>query len=542
MAVVQISRIQIRRGRKNQGSGLPQLASGEFGWAVDTQELYIGNGSVAEGSPYVGNTQILTEHDNLFEYASTYTYRSDIAYIQTSSNITNPVIRTLQERLDDRVSVRAFNCMGDGIDQTVQLQQAIFQLFLNDANKTTPQSRVILYVEPGIYNLTSTIYLPPYTTIVGAGKEKTVFLASTSGPVFKTINGISTPDSIASDAITTTDNQARYIDLSGFTVRNTNTTISVPAFKLNNCVKSNFKDILIDSVWRSGDSFDASNYAIELNSLSTAVTCSSNNFENVSINGYAYGVKSKYDIKDNTWDKCNFTNCAWGVYFGVDTILGASGQLTGPNNNTISNCTFNDIDNEAVWIEEGFNNVSSNNKFYAVGNEGASSINPIHPVLKFGNYGNLSKDDWFERSADLGYNLEYLLNVPYVPEVQGPVITQNSFTQYIRLTELGAPTKLVKFPANNARGIEIDYIYKSNEVQALRKGTIHITVDPANDLNLIADDYDYVGDESFAENLKFTAQNFDENSDAVIDTVALMVLNSTNNDDADFYFRVKTKT
>ena len=154
----------------------------------------------------------------------------------------------------------------------------------------------------------------------------------------------------------------------------------------------------------------------------------------------------------------------------------------------------------------------------------------------------MSKDDWFQRSADLGYNLEYLFSVPFVPEVHGPVITQNSFTQYIRLTELGEPTKLVKFPADTARGIEIDYIYKSNEVQALRKGTIHITVDPTNDLNLIADDYDYVGDNSLAENLKFTAQNFDENGDAAIDTVALMVMNSTNNDDADFYFRVKTKT
>ena len=66
MAVVQISRIQIRRGQKNQGSGLPQLASGELGWAIDTRELYIGNGSVSEGSPSVGNTKVLTQFDNIF--------------------------------------------------------------------------------------------------------------------------------------------------------------------------------------------------------------------------------------------------------------------------------------------------------------------------------------------------------------------------------------------------------------------------------------------------------------------------------------------
>ena len=42
MAVVQISRIQIRRGQKNQGTGLPQLSSGELGWAIDTQEMFVG--------------------------------------------------------------------------------------------------------------------------------------------------------------------------------------------------------------------------------------------------------------------------------------------------------------------------------------------------------------------------------------------------------------------------------------------------------------------------------------------------------------------
>lgn len=63
MAVVSISRIQQRRGRKFSGTGLPQLASGELGWAIDSQELFIGNGSVSEGAPKVGNTRLLTELD-----------------------------------------------------------------------------------------------------------------------------------------------------------------------------------------------------------------------------------------------------------------------------------------------------------------------------------------------------------------------------------------------------------------------------------------------------------------------------------------------
>ena len=49
MAVVQISRIQVRRGKKGVDN-LPQLASGELGWAIDSQEFYVGNGSVSEGA------------------------------------------------------------------------------------------------------------------------------------------------------------------------------------------------------------------------------------------------------------------------------------------------------------------------------------------------------------------------------------------------------------------------------------------------------------------------------------------------------------
>lgn len=62
MAIVQISKIQHRRGLSEN---LPQLSSAELGWSIDTQELWIGNGTLAEGAPEVGNTRILTENDLL---------------------------------------------------------------------------------------------------------------------------------------------------------------------------------------------------------------------------------------------------------------------------------------------------------------------------------------------------------------------------------------------------------------------------------------------------------------------------------------------
>ena len=59
MAVIQISQIQVRSGLQED---LPQLATGEFGWSVDTQRLFIGKGTLAEGAPMVGVTEILTEY------------------------------------------------------------------------------------------------------------------------------------------------------------------------------------------------------------------------------------------------------------------------------------------------------------------------------------------------------------------------------------------------------------------------------------------------------------------------------------------------
>jgi hypothetical protein len=62
MAVTQISRIQHRRGLQEN---LPNLASGELGWALDTRKLYIGNGTEEEGAPSTGLTEILTEHSDI---------------------------------------------------------------------------------------------------------------------------------------------------------------------------------------------------------------------------------------------------------------------------------------------------------------------------------------------------------------------------------------------------------------------------------------------------------------------------------------------
>lgn len=59
MAIVQISQIKHRRGLQAE---LPNLASAELGWSIDQRRLFIGNGTLDEGAPELGNTEILTEY------------------------------------------------------------------------------------------------------------------------------------------------------------------------------------------------------------------------------------------------------------------------------------------------------------------------------------------------------------------------------------------------------------------------------------------------------------------------------------------------
>ena len=536
MAVVSISRIQVRRGQKNTGSGLPQLASGEFGWAVDSQELYIGNGSVSEASPFVGNTKLLSEADNLFEFAKTYQYKTG-TNMQTGSSASNPVLRTLQQRLDDRVSIRSFGANGDGTNQTVALQRAIDQLYLNASNKGTTQARVELILEAGEYTVTGTIHLPPYTTIRGAGADKTIINAGNHS-VFETVNETSTPGVYSTDATSTTLNQARNIKLSGMTI----TTTRGPVLSLKSCKNSVFEDLIISGAYTFGSAVDGESDGIRLTSLSTAVSSNGNLFKNVTIKNCVTGIKSDNDIKDNTWTNCTFDTLWQGFAFGFNSVLGTSGMLTGPINNKITESKFDNIYGTALTVANGTDNISKNNKFHNIGNHSGSALNATTPVIKFVDIRNISDGDWFQRSKELGYTEEYKIGVVYHPEVKGPTITDFSTTHQITIGQSGEYIKLFRLPADVAKGYEIDYVYKSSHIAASRTGTMVIVVDPTNDTVNFSDDYNYTGSNTYAENLKFKAQTYDEDGDLTVDTLAIMMLNLTSSDNATLYYKVKTKS
>ncbi len=542
MAIVQISRIQVRRGQKNVGSGVPQLAGGEFGWAVDTRELYIGNGSVSEGSPAVGNTKILTQHDNLFSFADQYTYQKEITTMQTGTTAMLPVTRTLQERLDEDVSVKSYGATGDGSDQTVVLQRAIDQLYLNSATKGSTASRVTLHIPAGEYLLSASLKLPPYATIVGAGADKVKITQGANAPVFETVNSGSTPGSYAQDSSSTTLNQANMILLKGLSLVQTTTNSGI---LLTSCRNSTFEDLCIDGTWSSGSTPASNQCGVKMVALSTAVSCNRNTFKNVRFKGHSTGVMSDFDVVENVFDHCEFDTLRYGMVWGETTSIGGQGMATGPQRNVVHNSEFHDIDRQALWVHKGQFNASHNNRFISVGNNGGTEGNAVYSVILFTDgtaLSNSSNSDWFDRTASLSYDQNFISGYAYIPEVEGPGVFDNEFSYRFPVTQQNVATRVLRVPGYTTRNIEVEYIYKSSQVNAVREGKLDIVCNIADGTTKITDDFTYSGASSYELNLEFSASLTDENSDATNDTVVISMKNTTTSDTGDILFRVRYKT
>ena len=518
MAVVQISKIQIRRGRE-QTEGIPQLSSGEMAWAVDTQKLYIGNGAVSEGAPAVGNTRILTDTDNLLDYAN-YVYKEDDPNIQTSASVNYPVERTLQDRLDDRVSCASYGILPNGVDQTANIQRAIDNLYLSGTTKFSPEYRVALEFLPGTYYIHSTIYIPSHVTLIGAGPRKTIFqFVGSNSNVFEFISDLSTSTNrITEQPGSDTDRynqQPKHIYMGNFTV-NTG-TVDVHGLKMHSVRDSVFEDIEFTGGFGDSAASSANGVAIGLYSLSTAVTSQRNKFNRIVMDGFTYGIFAKEDILDNSFTECRFVRNKWGISFGASDGNGTSpangagiGQVYGPRYNQISNCFFEDIEQEGVIVHVGYGNKLRGNTFVGVGKDGANLFpDTYHNKVKFIATGNSILHNSFDATSLISSDL----SSPYRAEVGGNVYTENTETITVDLnTNLGAPLPKFRLPiATNTGGTspdygyEIHYVLRSNSYDQVRRGKISVAIDASTTAIQLADDYEFVGLSSAAENIQFSA-------------------------------------
>jgi len=503
MAVVQISRIQIRRGNKDgpreaAWTGIPgqdngvRLAGAEMAWCINTQQLYIGNGDISEGAPAIGNTEILTERSNLIDIGL-YTYK----------RVTAPISRRLQQRLDERVNAESFGVIpvtnGDtsvGSQQvrTNAIQEAINRLYLDSlSNPDNPNIRAVLEFGPGEFLFNAPIYIHSYTSIVGAGQGRTIFKYTGEGAAFRLTNDDNYVDDSAIP-LSTAQNQCRSVTLKNFSMIVDN--LDARALILDSVKNSEFSNISIESTWNG--QFERISSAILLTAVSEQITCKNNKFNNISIKNFKIGIDSKYDISNNLFKDCTFESLQVAVQFGLNTNLTDSGQQFGPRNNVISNSNFYRIRNQGIKIYNGIGNISSQNNFALVGNQFSGNDDATFGNIEFDTLGNISDQDYSDRHQ-LSAPASISYSKPYIGEVIGKVNYTNAFTSQINLEHTITPVKLFRLPVSSSCYLEVEYLYQSTNQPRIRKGKLSIVVDITNlDINSnpkieMTDEYDYFG-------------------------------------------------
>jgi hypothetical protein len=410
--------------------------------------------------------------------------------------------------MDDMVSAAGYGIVSDTIDQTTLIQHAIDNLFLENAT-TGVKSRVTLVFGPGQYSFSSTIYLPSYVTILGAGIQKTVFNYTGTGKAFEFINDTSTT-SLRKTAVGITYNlQPKFCSLSEFTLNTT--VISATALSMYAVRDSEFKNIELSG---NLDLVTGTSKAVELKAFSSVTTCQRNSFINVTAKGYIDDVYAEQDIFNNLFSDCKFLTSKYGIQFGNFTMnpVKASrpvGYEYGPRKNIIENCYFDTINREGILITNGFGNRSRGNTFKNVGNNAGGNSTNIYNQIKFISEGNSSSQENFDRSdpfdstEDISHGNYFLT---YKREVSGKI--QFTETETRTLPVIYSPTtysNLFRIPVDASMSLEINYILESTSYTQMRSGKLIITYDVNTNTVQIADEYDYTGTALGNDNITFNA-------------------------------------
>jgi len=389
MAIDQISRITHRKGLIEN---LPQLAGGEFGWAVDSRRLFMGNGTLAEGAPVVGNTEILTEYSDILGLASGYTYKGDDGgyTAQTGVTSTGNVVRSLQKKLDEgSASVKDFGAVGDGVtDDTDAINRALYQLFCRAANNEVRRS---LFIPAGIYKVSGTIKIPPYTKLYGEGAESTKIYYSSAGTVDDYV--VQTADSLQQTGANIGNNGAtapRNIEVSSMTFESTEDAQSV--FLLQKAEQCYFDSVNFKGALVQGDlTTDADNTkCIEVES-STALVTQQVTFDKCHLSGATYGFYVDYNCESITVSNSTFDTLYRGAGIGITPVNG------GPQGVRIVQSLFDNVAAQGVQIGAVATNMTAYNLFKDVGNQFQGIENSVTTVISIGNADNLSYGDLFER-------------------------------------------------------------------------------------------------------------------------------------------------
>ncbi len=454
MPIVQISRIQHRRGKRTD---LPQLAAGELGWVIDEQRLFVGNGTVADGAPAVGNTEIVTSGSSAFTSALSHTYKG---YLGDSTPITTSTQRTVGDRLDDYVSVKDFGAKGDDSTADVTaIQNAINEIYI-DTDKDDTRARRVLFFPAGTYRINAALKIPPYAHLVGEGPDKTIIRNSGNNAVMVMQDDEGNVGSDIGNSSATTPTQ---VQISNMTLRN---TVAYGGLSLDRVTNSYFNNVKFQGSYASAGSDSTNSKGITVTNSTATYSTSNVVFNQCQFTKFARLVDISFNATNIKFNACNFTTAYYGALLGAEMDGSTTGLDNGPRDIQFTSSSWSDIGQQAILVAPatgttdgaGPRHIVSHANFFAkdVANnfEGVGSIREV-PVIQFDNDECSSVQDFFERTdlrrTDTGGDSSA------APEVQGIGVSSKLIKSQVLPDNTSSATTINEYPALAGKGLFIKY-------------------------------------------------------------------------------------
>jgi Pectate lyase superfamily protein len=470
MAIVQISQITNRLGLNVD---LPQLAGAELGWSTDTRQLFIGNGTLAQGAPVIGNTEVLTEFSDILNLAASYTYKGTAAgyTVQTGPTPGTPVTLSLQNWLDQFASVLDFGAKGDGLtDDTAAINRALNQLYCIQSN---PQVRRSLFFPAGVYVVSGPINIPSYATLYGEGPDNSIIQMIVSGGTGTCV--AQTADSLQQTGVNIGNGGATPptdINVSNMAFLSLDSTKNI--FLVESSANSKFSSVGFYGAGTMTTLTSSSANTSGVLLASIAATTTDVIFDSCKFSGTTYGINTSDVTKGIVVTNSNFNTLYQGVALGTGSIVS-----DGPSGTRITTNVFDNIYSTGIIIGMISLNISGYNIFYGVANHFLDTSNPQGSVIIIEGNNNASIGDMFERS-DL-YSVQYprisLGSSVSIATTNGSQIQLGSKTvQSGATTNLLANSYGTAFTIDTSTGVlsfKVDYSIVQNST-LFRTGTLFV--------------------------------------------------------------------
>jgi hypothetical protein len=310
----------------------------------------------------VGNTKILTEHDNILDLADSYRFAND------DTSITLSVSRSLQNKIDETaVSVSDFGAIGDGsTDCVAAFETAATQLFRN----ANTNYKKVLVIPNGEYLFTSDLALPSGVILQGETRHGVVLNIGANNIRFITTTGLELVDFNST-------NRPQNIDISNLTISRTTGQIVLSGVANSALSKLNFLGTYVLGTTVASLATEPSAVFWE-NTLAGTKT-DKIVFRDCVFEGVSLAVKCRQTAVFDT--EIKFENSR---FFVNDTAIYIDGIATQGNNWTIYDCVFEEIDRQAFRSTNGQGTIINRSKFKNVANGTNTSANPEDVMVYFG--------------------------------------------------------------------------------------------------------------------------------------------------------------